>query len=71
VIQARSSGDPLFASTRVVVTSHGTDELHRLLNGASLEQNEAASTAALERIGRNGAPSRKRASAACAFTKPS
>jgi glycogen synthase len=54
-VQARSSGDQAFASTRIVVTSHGTDELHRLLNGASLEQNEAASTAALERIGLSGA----------------
>ncbi len=54
-VQARRSGDPAFASTRIVVSTHGCDELHRLLNGGSLEETEPASIAALERIGLQGA----------------
>jgi glycogen synthase len=54
-VQARRSGDPALASTRIVVTSYGSDELHRMLNGASLEDAEAASIAALERIALHGA----------------
>lgn len=54
-VQARRSGDPAFAATRIVVSTHGSDELHRLLNGAPLEEPRAASIAALERIALHGA----------------
>ena len=54
-IQARRSGDPAFASTRIAVRCHGSDELHRALNGMSSESGEGATLAALERASLRGA----------------
>ena len=54
-IQAKRSGAPSLARTRVLLGVHGTDEIHRVLNGQSLSEQESAALIALERIGLAGA----------------
>jgi glycogen synthase len=54
-VQARRSGDPALARTRVALRFHGSDEIHRSLNGQSSEDLEGAAIVALERIALAGA----------------
>jgi glycosyltransferase involved in cell wall biosynthesis len=54
-VQARRSGDPAFARTRVAIRFHGSDEIHRSLNGESSADPEGAAIVALERIALAGA----------------
>ena len=54
-IQAKRSGAPTLARTRIVVGVHGSDEIHRVLNGQSLTEPDAAAIVSLERIGLAGA----------------
>ena len=54
-VQAKLSGAPTLARTRILVGVHGTDEIHRVLNGQSLSEPESAALTALERIGLAGA----------------
>jgi glycosyltransferase involved in cell wall biosynthesis len=54
-VQAKRSGSPTLARTRIVVALHGTDEVHRTLNGQGLHEPETAALTALERIGLQGA----------------
>lgn len=49
-VQAKRSGSPTLARTRIVVGIHGTDEIHRTLNGHGLEDPESAALIALERV---------------------
>ena len=53
-VQAKRSGSPTVARTRIVVGVHGTDEIHRTLNGHGLEDPDSAALAALERVGLEG-----------------
>ena len=54
-VQAKRAGLPSLARTRVVVGIHGTDEIHRVLNGQSLTEQEAAGLTACERVSLAGA----------------
>jgi glycosyltransferase involved in cell wall biosynthesis len=54
-VQAKRSGAPTLARTRIVVGVHGPDEIHRVLNGQSLTEAEPAAIVALERVGLAGA----------------
>jgi glycosyltransferase involved in cell wall biosynthesis len=54
-VQAKRAGLPALARTRVVVSIHGTDEIHRVLNGQSLIEPEAAGLTACERVSLGGA----------------
>jgi glycosyltransferase involved in cell wall biosynthesis len=54
-VQAKRSGSPALARTRVLLGVHGTDEIHRILNGQSLTEPESAALIALERMGLAGA----------------
>jgi glycosyltransferase involved in cell wall biosynthesis len=54
-VQAKLSGAPTLARTRILLGVHGTDEIHRVLNGQSLTEPESAALTALERIGLAGA----------------
>jgi glycosyltransferase involved in cell wall biosynthesis len=54
-VQAKQSGSPTLARTRILLGVHGTDEIHRVLNGQSLTEPESAALTALERIGLAGA----------------
>jgi len=54
-VQAKRSGLPALARTRIVVSLHGTVEIHRVLNGQSLTEPEAAGLTACERVGLAGA----------------
>jgi glycosyltransferase involved in cell wall biosynthesis len=54
-VQAKRSGDRAFRSTRIVVSLHGTDEIHRVLNGQGLREPEPASLTSLERLSLVGA----------------
>jgi glycosyltransferase involved in cell wall biosynthesis len=54
-VQAKRAGLPALARTRVVVGIHGTDEIHRVLNGQSLTEPEAAGLTACERVSLGGA----------------
>ena len=54
-VQAKRAGLPTLARTRVVVGTHGTDEIHRVLNGQSLMEREAAGLTACERLSLAGA----------------
>jgi len=54
-VQAKLSGAPSLARTRILIGIHGTDEIHRVLNGQSLTEPESAALTALERIGLAGA----------------
>lgn len=54
-VQAKRSGVPALARTRIVVGVHGTDEIHRVLNGQSLTEPESAALTSLERIALAGA----------------
>src|SRR5687768_11087776 len=50
-VQAKRSGVPALRRTRIVLGVHGPDEIHRVLNGQSLAEPEAAAIVSLERIG--------------------
>ena len=54
-VQAKLSGAPMLARTRILLGVHGTDEIHRVLNGQSLSEPESAALTALKRIGLAGA----------------
>ena len=54
-VQAKRAGLPSLARTRIVVGTHGTDEIHRVLNGQSLTEREAAGLTACERLSLAGA----------------
>jgi glycosyltransferase involved in cell wall biosynthesis len=54
-VQAKLSGSPTLARTRIMLGVHGTDEIHRVLNGQSLTEPESAALIALERVGLAGA----------------
>src|SRR3954469_23659195 len=54
-VQAKRAGLPTLARTRVVLGIHGTDEIHRVLNGQSLTEPEAAGLTACERVSLAGA----------------
>jgi glycosyltransferase involved in cell wall biosynthesis len=48
-IQARRSGDPALRKTRICVSSHGTDEIYRVLNGYVGQELEVRTILSLER----------------------
>jgi glycosyltransferase involved in cell wall biosynthesis len=54
-VQAKRAGLPTLARTRVMLGIHGTDEIHRVLNGQSLVEPEAAGLTACERVSLAGA----------------
>jgi glycosyltransferase involved in cell wall biosynthesis len=54
-VQAKRSGLPSLERTRIVVGVHGTDEIHRVLNGQSLTEPEPAALTACERVALAGA----------------
>ena len=54
-VQAKRAGLPSLERTRVVLSIHGTDEIHRVLNGQSLTEPEAAGLTACERLALAGA----------------
>ena len=54
-VQAKRAGLSSLARTRIVVGIHGTDEIHRVLNGQSLTEREAAGLTACERVSLAGA----------------
>jgi glycosyltransferase involved in cell wall biosynthesis len=54
-IQAKRTGAPSLARTRIMVGVHGTDEIHRVLNGQGLTEPEVAALVSLERVGLAGA----------------
>jgi glycogen synthase len=49
-VQAKRSGAPSLARTRIVLGVHGTDEIHRVLNGQSLSEPESSALTSLERV---------------------
>src|SRR5688572_273657 len=54
-VQAKRTGAPALRRTRIVLGVHGPDEIHRVLNGQSLTEPEAAALVSLERVGLAGA----------------